>query len=102
MEILEQILTKENLNKAYKKVKANKGAPGVDGVSVDGVYQQIVENKNQILNQIRKRKYTPQPVRRVQIPKENGKMRNLGIPTVLDRIIQQAMVQVLSQIFENI
>ena len=101
MEILEQILTKENLNKAYKKVKANKGAPGVDGVSVDGVYQQIVENKNQILNQIRKRKYTPQPVRRVQIPKENGKMRNLGIPTVLDRIIQQAMVQVLSPIFEE-
>ena len=101
MEILEQILTKENLNKAYKKVKANKGAPGVDGVSVDDVYQQIVENKNQILNQIRKRKYTPQPVRRVQIPKENGKMRNLGIPTVLDRIIQQAMVQVLSPIFEE-
>lgn len=101
MEILEQILTKENLNKAYKKVKANKGAPGVDGVSVDEVYQQIVDNKNQILNQIRKRKYTPQPVRRVQIPKENGKMRNLGIPTVLDRIIQQAMVQVLSPIFEE-
>lgn len=52
MEILEQILTKENLNKAYKKVKANKGAPGVDGVSVDDIYQQIVDNKNQILNQI--------------------------------------------------
>ena len=74
MEILEQILTKENLNKAYKKVKANKGAPGVDGVSVDDVYQQIVDNKSQILNQIRKRKYTPQPVRRVRIPKENGKI----------------------------
>ena len=51
MEILEQILTKENLNKAYKKVKTNKGAPGVDGVSVDDVYQQIIDNKNQILNQ---------------------------------------------------
>lgn len=101
MEILEQILTKENLNKAYKKVKANKGAPGVDGISVDDVYQQIVDNKSQILNQIRKRKYTPQPVRRVRIPKENGKMRNLGIPTVFDRIIQQAMVQVLSPIFEE-
>ena len=101
MEILEQILTKENLNKAYKKVKANKGAPGVDGISVDDVYQQIVDNKNQILNEIRKRKYTPQPVKRVQIPKENGKMRNLGIPTVLDRIIQQAMVQVLSPVFEK-
>ena len=59
MEILEQILTKENLNKAYKKVKANKGALGIDGISVDDVYQQIVDNKNQILNQIRKRKYTP-------------------------------------------
>lgn len=55
MEILEQILTKENLNKAYKKVKANKGAPGVDGISVDDVYQQIVDNKNQILNQIMQR-----------------------------------------------
>ena len=101
MELLEKILEKENLNKAYKHVKANKGAPGVDGVTVDGAYDSITQNKEKWLNQIRKRTYKPQPVRRVQIPKENGKMRNLGIPTVFDRIIQQAMVQVLSPIFEE-
>ena len=101
MELLEKILEKENLNKAYKHVKANKGAPGVDGVTVDEAYDSITQNKEKWLNQIRKRTYKPQPVRRVQIPKENGKMRNLGIPTVFDRIIQQAIVQVLSPIFEE-
>lgn len=101
MELLEKILEKENLNKAYKHVKANKGAPGVDGVTVDEAYESIIQNKEKWLHQIRKRTYKPQPVRRVQIPKENGKMRNLGIPTVFDRIIQQAIVQVLSPIFEE-
>lgn len=101
MELLEKILDKENLNKAYKHVKANKGAPGVDGVTVDEAYYFIVQNKERLLHQMRKRTYKPQPVRRVQIPKENGKMRNLGIPTVFDRIIQQAMIQVLSPIFEE-
>lgn len=101
MELLEKILDKENLNKAYKHVKANKGAPGVDGVTVDEAYDFIVQNKERLLHQMRKRTYKPQPVRRVQIPKENGKMRNLGIPTVFDRIIQQAMIQVLSPIFED-
>lgn len=101
MELLEKILEKENLNKAYKHVKANKGAPGVDGVTVDKAFDFISQNKEKLLHQMRKRTYKPQPVRRVQIPKENGKMRNLGIPTVFDRIIQQAMVQVLSPIFEE-
>ena len=101
MELLEEILTKENLNKAYKKVYQNKGASGVDGITVEEISEYIKENKDRILNQIRKRRYKPQPVRRVKIPKENGKMRNLGIPTVMDRIIQQAMVQVLSPIFEE-
>ena len=101
MELLEKILDKENLNKAYKHVKANKGAPGVDGVTVDEAYENITQNKEKWLHQIRKRTYKPQPVRRVQIPKENGKMRNLGIPTVFDRIIQQSIVQVLSPIFEE-
>ena len=101
MELLEQILAKENLNQAYKKVVANKGVAGVDGITVNEVDEYIKGNKEKLLNQIRKRKYKPQPVKRVQIPKENGKMRNLGIPTVFDRIIQQAMVQVLSPIFEE-
>ena len=101
MELLEKILDKENLNQAYKHVKENKGAPGVDGVTVDEAYENITKNKEKWLHQIRKRTYKPQPVRRVQIPKENGKMRNLGIPTVFDRIIQQSIVQVLSPIFEE-
>ena len=101
MELLEQILAKENLNKAYKKVVSNKGVAGVDGVTVDEVAEYIKEHKEEIINKIKERKYKPQPVKRVQIPKENGKMRNLGIPTVIDRIIQQAMVQVLSPIFEE-
>ena len=91
MELLEEILTKENLNKAYEKVYQNKGAAGVDGITVEEISEYIKENKDRIVNQIRKRRYNPQPVRRVKIPKENGKMRNLGIPTVIDRIIQQAM-----------
>ena len=101
MELLEEILNPENLNKAYKRVYQNKGTSGVDGVTVEEIAEYIKDNKKVIINQIRKRKYKPQPVRRVQIPKENGKKRNLGIPTVMDRIIQQAMVQVLSPIYEE-
>ena len=101
MELLEEILNSENLNKAYKKVYQNKGAAGVDGVTVEEIADYIKDNKERIIDQIRKRKYKPQPVRGVQIPKENGKKRNLGIPTVMDRIIQQAMVQVISPIFEE-
>ena len=101
MELLEEILTRDNLNKAYKKVYQNKGASGVDGISVYEIKEYIQNNSDEILNQIRNRKYKPKPVRRVQIPKDNGKKRNLGIPTVMDRIIQQAMVQVLSPIYEE-
>ncbi len=101
MELLEEILNQNNLNKAYKKVVANKGVAGVDGITVEEEFDYLKENKDRIINQIRKRKYKPQPVKRVQIPKENGKMRNLGIPTVTDRIIQQAIFQVISPIFEE-
>ena len=101
MEILEEILNQNNLNKAYKKVVTNKGVAGVDGITVEEEFDYLKENKDRIINQIGKRKYKPQPVKRVQIPKENGKMRNLGIPTVTDRIIQQAIFQVISPIFEK-
>lgn len=101
MELLEEILNPENLNRAYKKVYQNKGASGVDGITVEEIADYIKDNKEIIISQIRKRRYKPQPVRRVQIPKENGKKRNLGIPTVIDRIIQQAMVQIISPIFEE-
>lgn len=101
MELLEEILSPNNLNKAYKKVVANKGVAGVDGITVEEEFDYLKENGDRIKNQIRKRRYKPQPVKRVQIPKENGKMRNLGIPTVTDRIIQQAIFQVISPIFEK-
>lgn len=78
MELLDEILSKENLNKAYLQVYRNKGASGIDGVTVDELKQYLKENKEEILTKIRQRKYKPQPVRRVKIPKENGKMRNLG------------------------
>ena len=88
------------MNTAYKRVCANKGAGGVDGVSVEELGDHIKENWESIRNQIRSRKYKPQPVRRVEIPKPNGGMRKLGIPTVMDRVIQQGIVQVISPICE--
>ena len=101
MELLEKILDNENLQMAYERVCANKGAPGVDGMTVDDLYGYLVEHKERLLEQIRTRKYKPQPVLRVEIPKGNGKMRKLGIPTVVDRYIQQAISQVLIPIYEK-
>ena len=99
-ELLEKILSKDNMNAAYKRVCANKGAGGVDGVSVEELDDHIKENWESIRNQIRNREYKPQPVRRVEIPKPNGGMRKLGIPTVMDRVIQQGIVQVISPMRE--
>lgn len=101
MELLDLILSRENLNKAYLQVFRNKGAAGIDGVTVEELKDYLKEHKEEILWKIRNREYKPQPVRRVQIPKENGRKRNLGIPTVVDRVIQQAIVQVLSPIYEE-
>jgi len=101
VELLEEILSRDNLNEAYKRVYANKGASGVDGVTVEELHEHLRVHKAEILESIRTRKYKPQPVRRVEIPKDNGKMRQLGIPTVVDRVIQQAIAQVLSPIFEQ-
>lgn len=99
-DIITKILDRNNLNLAFKNVKANKGASGIDDMSIEETAQFIKEHKNQIVWQLYNRKYQPQPVRRVEIPKPNGGIRKLGIPTVLDRVIQQAMVQVLSPMFE--
>ena len=101
MELLEKVLSKENLNLAYKQVYKNKGASGVDGVTVDELFSYIKEHKDELLDKIRNRKYKPLPVRRVYIPKENGKLRKLGIPSVIDRVLQQAIVQVLTPIYEE-
>src|SRR5699024_6462279 len=86
---------------AYKQVYRNKGASGVDGISIEDLAYHLRNNKDDIRNQIRKLTYRPLPALRVEIPKDNGKMRKLGIPTVVDRVIQQAISQKLSPIFEQ-
>ena len=97
---MNQILSRENMKMAYKKVKANKGAGGIDGISIEDVNKYLKENWIDIKAKILKRKYKPQPVLRVEIPKPNGGVRNLGIPTVVDRIIEKAIAQVLTPMFE--
>ena len=99
--LLKRILTRDNMNAAYLKVKSNKGASGIDKMSVDELLPYLREHRLQLLEQIRDGKYRPNPVRRVEIPKEGkGKTRKLGIPTVVDRVIQQAISQVLTSIYE--
>lgn len=102
MSLIEEILSNENLNEAIKRVKANKGASGVDKMSVDKLESYFNEHRKEIIESIMNKTYRPQPVRRVYIPKSNGKLRPLGIPTVVDRVIQQAIAQRLSPIYENI
>ena len=101
-EMLEKILSDENIETAYKRVYANKGAGGVDGVTINELEKYMKEHWQGIKEEIRERKYKPQPVLRVEIPKPNGGMRKLGIPTVIDRVIEQAIAQVLTPIFEPI
>lgn len=99
--LLDKILDKDNLEQAIKQVKRNKGSAGMDGMTVDELARYMVLNKDEMIRQIRKREYQPQPVLRVEIPKSNGGKRLLGIPTVLDRVIQQAIAQVLTPIFDK-
>ena len=99
--LMEQILSIENLNAAYLQVVKNKGAAGVDGMEYTELLDYLKENGESIREQLRTRKYKPQPVRRVEIPKPDGGIRNLGVPTVVDRFIQQAVAQVLTPIFEE-
>ena len=99
--MLEEILTPSNLNQAYRRVKKNKGAGGVDGMSVEDLLQYLKDNGEEIRQSIKDGRYRPQPVLRVEIPKEDGiKKRKLGIPTAVDRVIQQAIAQVLTPIYE--
>lgn len=99
--LLERILGRENLNRAYKRVKANKGAPGIDGMTVETSLGWLKEHGEELRESILSGRYKPQPVRRKEIPKGNGGVRQLGIPTVVDRIIQQAISQEISPMFET-
>ena len=99
-ELLEQILSSENMRRAWARVKANKGAAGIDGMSISDATEFIRQNWEAICSTLENGRYKPAPVRRVLIPKSGGGTRPLGIPTVLDRLIQQAIAQVLTPIFD--
>lgn len=99
--LMAEILASDNLNRAYLQVIRNKGAEGVDGMKYTELKEHLVKNGDEIREQLRNRKYKPQPVRRVEIPKPDGGVRNLGVPTVTDRFIQQAIAQVLTPIYEE-
>ena len=100
--LLEKILDRDNLNNAYRRVKANKGAPGVDGMTVEEALPWLKEHGKELTDSILQEKFKPDPVRRKEIPKPDGGVRKLGIPSVKDRIIQQAIAQMLMPIYEPI
>ena len=95
--LMEEVCERENLKAALRQVKANKGSPGVDGMTVAGIKDYLKEHWPAIREQLLNGTYEPKPVRRVEIPKPDGGVRKLGIPTVLDRLIQQAVMQVLQR-----
>ena len=98
--LLEFILSPSKLNQAYKQVKSNKGSGGIDKMELSDLFSYLFTHKEALIQSIYDGKYRPNPVRRVEIPKSNGKKRSLGIPTVVDRVIQQAISQVLSPLFD--
>ena len=99
--LLERMLERSNLNRAYERVKQNGGAAGVDGMTVDEMLPYLKANREEFLKSVLGGWYKPKPVRRVEIPKPDGGVRLLGVPTVIDRMLQQALVQVLQPIFEE-
>lgn len=98
--LMEEVTNRDNLNRAYRRVKANKGAPGVDGMTVGELADWIKQHKQELLDSLLDGSYRPQPVRGVEIPKPGGGTRQLGIPTVVDRLVQQAILQVLEPILD--
>ena len=99
--LLERVIDRNNLNLAYKRVKRNSGSHGVDGMQVEELLGYLKQHGDQIKLDLLEGKYRPQPVRRVEIPKPDGGVRMLGVPTVVDRLIQQAIAQVLTPVFEK-
>jgi RNA-directed DNA polymerase len=98
--LMRRICHRENLNQAYRKVKANKGGPGIDGMTVEELSVWLAEHKDELIASLLDGSYQPQPVRGVEIPKPGGGVRQLGIPTVVDRLVQQAILQVLEALFD--
>src|SRR5574344_2370769 len=99
--LLEVILSPDNMNKAYKAVVRNKGKGGIDKMSCEQLLPWLLANKDELICSLMDGSYRPNPVKRVEIPKDNGKMRLLGIPTVVDRLVQQAINQTLTPIYER-
>jgi len=100
-DLLKQVLSRDNMNKAYKRVKANKGSHGIDGLTVDELLHHLKEHGQELRQSLLENRYRPQAVRRVEIPKPDGGVRLLGIPTVVDRVVQQAISQTLIPIYEK-
>jgi RNA-directed DNA polymerase len=100
LQVMDEVASSANLNRAYKRVKANRGAPGVDGVTVFDLLPWIATNREALIASLLDGSYQPQPVRGVEIPKPGGGMRQLGIPTMVDRLVQQALLQVLEPILD--
>ncbi|MEK7730540.1 MAG: group II intron reverse transcriptase/maturase [Planctomycetota bacterium] len=98
--LMEEVCQRENLNRAYRRVKSNKGAPGVDGMTIHDLGPWIKQHKEELIASLQNGSYRPQPVRRADIPKPGGGMRQLGIPTVVDRLVQQATLQVLEPLLD--
>ena len=98
--MMEEVCEAGNLGKALQQVRANKGAPGVDGMTVEKLAEYFTRHEAELRGQLLDGSYRPQPVRRVEIPKPDGGMRKLGIPTVIDRLVQQAMLQVMQRSFD--
>ena len=101
MELMDKILSQKNLQEAMKRVKSNKGASGIDKMSVEEIDEYFSKHIEEIKTSIWEKKYRPQAVKRVYIPKPNGKKRPLGIPVVVDRVIQQAVAQVFSELYDE-
>ena len=98
--VMEAVVEPSNLNRAYRRVKANRGSPGVDGMSVDELGDWCRANKHELIEALLAGRYWRRPIRGVEIPKPGGGLRQLGIPTVVDRLVQQALLQVLEPILE--
>ena len=99
--LMERVVLPSNLNAAYKRVKANKGSAGIDGMTVDQLSPWLAKHKGQLIEQLVTGRYTPWPIRGVQIGKPTGGVRQLGIPTVVDRFVEQAILQVLEPLLDS-